>query len=356
MGKKKHILLTIDVEDWFQVENFKRWIPFETWDQHELRVERSVHQLLNLFDSIELKAQSSKPIETNDSADSMNLDLSREVRSQKKEGSSIQSSDNGYELSAMSYEKSHPKVTFFILGWIAERLPNLVREIHTRGHEIASHGYNHNLCNLQSEADLKNELTSSKRLLEDITGSEVFGFRAPNFSINDDSLKIIEGCGYTYDSSYNSFNLHGRYGKISLNGHSKYGIAHKISENFFELPISNLKLGNTISFWLSAISSGRNDKKRFVLPWGGGAYFRFIPSKIFCTGVENILEKSCGYVFYFHPWELDPEQQRLDNVSYFSKFKHYTNIRQTRKKLNMLLSKLSYCQFPTCSEYINSTL
>jgi polysaccharide deacetylase family protein (PEP-CTERM system associated) len=332
------VLITIDVEDWFQVENFKSWIPFDTWDQCELRVERNVHRLLGLFDSIELKPpnlQASKPQAHNYELSAMNFKLNSNGQ---------RTTDNGHTKKVQA--------TFFVLGWLAERLPNLVREIHSRGHEIASHGYNHNLCNQQSHADLKKELTDSKKLLEDITGSRVFGFRAPNFSINNDILKIIEDCGYLYDSSYNSFGLHRRYGKISLNGDSKKGIAHKVSENLFELPISNLTLRNPMSYLLSAMNSKRNDRKLFTLPFGGGGYFRLIPRWFFQHGVQSILKKDGAYVFYMHPWELDAEQPRVDDASHLSKFKHYNNIRQSKKKLKKMANNLSYCQFVTCKEYL----
>jgi polysaccharide deacetylase family protein (PEP-CTERM system associated) len=328
MDKEKYILLTIDVEDWFQVENFKPWIPFETWDQCELRVERNVHQLLDLFDTIKLQPPSLP-------------------------ASQPQADD--YELSAISYELGHnsrPKATFFVLGWIAERLPHLIREIHSRGHEIASHGYNHNLCNQQTHSDLKKDLADSKKLLEDITGSRVFGFRAANFSINDDTLKIVEDCGYIYDSSYNSFDLHGRYGQISLNGHNKNGIAHQISDNFFELPISNLN----IRYELSAMSSKRNDRNRFVLPWGGGAYFRLMPLPVYAIGLKIILKKENAYLFYLHPWELDWAQPKVANASNLSKFKHYTNIRQTEMKLKKLIKNLSHCKYITCSQYLDQNI
>ena len=227
------ILITIDVEDWFQVENFKQYIPFATWPQKELRVEKNVHRLLDLFDSCNQQP---------------------ETRNMKP----------GYELSANSYEESlkkNIKATFFILGWLAKRLPNLVREIQGRGHEVASHGFYHNLCTEESNHRLKQDLTDSKKLLEDIISAPVAGFRAPSFSISNDTLKIIEECDYLYDSSFNSFAMHGRYGKLLLNSYKKKGISYQVSNNFFELPISNLDLG----------------KKDFVLPWGGGAYFRIIP-------------------------------------------------------------------------------
>ena len=147
------ILITVDVEDWFQVENFKTCIPFSSWSSRELRVERNTHRLLDLLDS-----NNGQPT-------------------------------TGHKLS----EKR--RATFFVLGWIAERLPHLVLEIHSRGHEVASHGYYHNLCRQSSYDDLKRDLSDSKKLLEDIVGDRVLGYRAPGFSINDEILKIIEDSG-----------------------------------------------------------------------------------------------------------------------------------------------------------------
>jgi polysaccharide deacetylase family protein (PEP-CTERM system associated) len=320
MNSKKHILLTIDVEDWFQVENFRPWIPFETWDQYELRVEKNTHSLLNLFDSVVLKAQSLK------------LKAENQI-------------ENNYRLSAVRYEKGHPKVTFFMLGWIAERLPHLVREIHSRGHEVASHGYNHNLCSQQSPADLRRELTESKKLLEDITGSQIFGFRAPNFSINEDILKIIEDAGYLYDSSYNSFGFHGRYGRISLNGRRKNGIVHQISDKFFELPISNVHFRYPLS-----------SHKPLVLPWGGGAYFRLIPLSLFSLGLKDILKKESTYLFYIHPWEVDLHQPKIKEISIGFKIRHYLNIGQTQQKLVKLINDFRHCRFTNCCQYVKSLL
>ena len=152
------ILLTIDVEDWFQVENFRHWIPFDSWPSKELRVEKNTHRLLDLFDSF-----------------------------------------NGQQATG-SGQNENLHATFFVLGWLAERLPNLIMEISKRGHEVASHGYNHNLCYKESYGDLKKGLTDSKKLLEDITGQPIFGYRAPNFSIDDNTLKLVRDCGYLYDS------------------------------------------------------------------------------------------------------------------------------------------------------------
>ena len=287
----KRILLTIDVEDWFQVENFKRWIPYNSWDSQELRVEKNTHKLLELFDSIKVGANFSKL----------------------------------------------PKATFFILGWIAERLPHLVREIHDRGHEIASHGFSHALSYNQSKDVLKDDLNKSKSLLEDLIGSSVVGYRAPSFSIDDDVLRVIEESGFLYDSSYNSFSLHDRYGAPSIcsrRNQEKHVV--KISKYFYELPISNLQYG------------------RYILPWGGGGYFRILPFSLFRIGVKYILERSNAYLFYCHPWEFDPGQPRVDDASFLFKFRHYMNLKTALNKLTGIINSFSACEFITCSQYLKN--
>ena len=303
-----NILLTIDVEDWFQVENFKPWIPFSSWPSRELRVEKNTHRILDLFSSL----------------------------------SEQRTTDNG--------QNKKLRATFFVLGWLAERLPALVREIHDRGHEVASHGYNHNLCNELSHEDLKQDLTKSKKLLEDITGEPVLGYRAPNFSISDDTLKIIQDCGYLYDSSYNSFAMHARYGKLNLSSNGIQNIAIEASNlrksaqsadqhaSFYELPISNLEF--------------KIKNSKFIFPWGGGGYFRLIPFPFFIVGVNAVLKKSNGYVFYMHPWEIDPEQPRVNDASASYKFRHYINLRSTPQKISKLIIKLQQHRFISCKQYI----
>ena len=330
------ILLTIDVEDWFQVENFKQYIPFSSWAERELRVEKNTHSLLDLFDSLTVNRSDPRSAISDQGNTGVNRDHGQ------------QTIDN----------RPHPKVcaTFFVLGWLAERLPHLVREIHARGHEVASHGYNHHLCNQQSHKDLRNDLVSSKKLLEDIIGAEVYGYRAPSFSINDEILKIIQESGYLYDSSYNSFGLHGRYGKINIDSNAKNGIAYKIPLPtsgeaalykivkrfyFYEVPISNLQF--TI----------HHSPFNIVFPWGGGGYFRLIPYFLFKRGVESILKKDGAYVFYMHPWEIDPEQPRVHQASPFFKFRHYTNLGGSQLKLSRLIQGLANCYFTTCSQYLN---
>jgi polysaccharide deacetylase family protein (PEP-CTERM system associated) len=281
---KKTILLTFDVEDWFQVENFKDNIPYTTWPSRELRVEKNTGELLNLLD------------------DSLHT----------------------------------VKATFFVLGWIAERCPDLVREIHRRGHEVASHGTDHHLCYTQSPESLYLDLIESKKLLEDIIGSEVSGYRAPSFSITDESLKMVRKAGYLYDSSYNSYEGHGRYGSLSLPKTPKKDLPlYFLSPSFYEIPLSNLRLGSK------------------VIPWGGGGYFRLLPSFMHRAGVRHILRQSGCYTFYMHPWEIDPEQPRVRDAKASFRFRHYVNLKSAKKKLKRFVNDNSEHSFLTCREFIN---
>lgn len=304
------ILLTIDVEDWFQVENFKPWIPFSSWSSHELRVEKNTHRILDLLDSF---------------------------NGPRKTG-------NG--------RGNKPAATFFVLGWIAKRVPHLIREIHARGHEVASHGYYHRLCEEETPANFKKDLTDTKELLEDILGAPVSGYRAPSFSITDEILRTIADCGYLYDSSYNSFAMHGRYGHMDFSQNGRKGIALRFPRNtnpgcegevqapnakhqtFFELPISNMKLGS------------------YILPWGGGAYFRLIPFSLFRMGVQSILEKEAAYLFYIHPWELDPDQPCVTEASIIFNFRHRANLKASQSKLFNFLRAFNHCDFVSCRRYL----
>jgi polysaccharide deacetylase family protein (PEP-CTERM system associated) len=323
----RYFLITIDVEDWFQVENLRSWNPITSWGNRELRVERNVHRLLDIFDSVSLAPLFPK---------------AHPVNPVNPVGPSFSSAPCAvHRAPSLSI-----RATFFVLGWLAERLPHLVREIAARGHEVASHGLSHRMCQPLSDADLRDELTGSKRLLEDITGAEVAGFRAPNFSVDDRVLELIRECGYQYDSSYNSFSLHGRYGKITLNGQPRAGIAYELSDNFFELPVSNLSLSCLPTLGTLA------HLRHFCLPWSGGAYFRLMPLGVFQRGVRAILDRGGAYVFYMHPWEIDPEQPRVGRASPAARFKHYTNLEKTMDKLKGMLEGFADCRFMGCGEYI----
>ena len=274
--------MTFDVEDWFQVENFKEYIPFSSWNDRELRVEKNIHLILDLLDSFSFQ----------------------------------------------------PKATFFILGWIAEKLPGMVREIHKRGHEVASHGTLHHLCTSLSFKELEQDLKSGKTILEDIISHDVYGYRAPSFAINNNILKIIRDAGHVYDSSYNSFAMHGRYGTIDASCKNKKGIAYKISDNFFELPISNLSINKRI------------------FPLGGGGYFRLIPFPLFKLGMNQVLNKDKAFLFYSHPWEFDPYQPKVEQASTGFKFRHYINLNKTQKKFESMIKNFHNSQFATCIDYL----
>jgi polysaccharide deacetylase family protein (PEP-CTERM system associated) len=369
-----YFLLTIDVEDWFQVENFKKYIPFDSWPSYELRVEKNTHRLLDLLDAISVKQtliDNQHLVTSSKQPDFSIHELKSRVQNPASRTEYLKPSnsknlypvkffekDSGAHLTGAINPtntintKNSPKGTFFVLGWLAERLPHLVREIHSRGHEVASHGYYHNICNEQSHEDLKTDLCDSKSLLEDIIGNQVYGYRAPSFAINNDILKIVEDCGYLYDSSYNSFSMHGRYGHLDLSRNGQKGIAIQISsirnpkseirdprsKIFYELPISNLKFAHQ------------------VFPWGGGGYFRLIPSKLFEIGIKCILRQENAYLFYFHPWEIDPKQPRVNQASSFYKFRHYINLNKTHIKLSKLIENFKHCNFITCSQYLNEVM
>lgn len=283
--QNKTILLTFDVEDWFQVENFKEYIPYSTWSSRELRVEKNTIELLDLLDDAPTKVHA----------------------------------------------------TFFVLGWIAERCPELVREIHRRGHEVASHGYEHHLCYNQSQDELLLDLKKSKKLLEDIIGSEVSGYRAPSFSITDETLRVVQEAGYLYDSSYNSFDGHGRYGSLNLSGAEKSKLPiYSLAASFYEIPVSNLRLGNKI------------------IPWGGGGYFRLLPSFLHNAGVRRILAHFGCYTFYMHPWEIDPDQPRVLEAKTQLRFRHYVNLANTKKKLKKFIAQMDKHIFTTCRRFIEN--
>lgn len=312
---EKCILITIDVEDWFQVENFKQWIPFSSWDSLELRVERNVHRLLDLFDEMSTAGPTNPP---------------QDIRLRVTDASPRQAGGQS--------SKNIVRATFFILGWIAQRLHHLVREIHERGHEVASHGFGHELCSGQTQGRLKADLTESKELLENITGAVISGYRAPSFSINDNVLQLIEQSGYQYDSSYNSFRMHGRYGHADFSRYKRAGTTYRISSRFFEIPVSNLEYGIRPS--------------KMVFPWGGGGYFRMIPLPLFLKGVRHILAGQDAYTLYLHPWEIDPDQPKVTQASAGYKFRHYINLSKTYDKLKGLIRGLSNHRFVTCRDYL----
>jgi polysaccharide deacetylase family protein (PEP-CTERM system associated) len=256
--------MSVDVEDWFQVENLKPVIARSTWDSRERRVERNTMRILELLGERRTQA------------------------------------------------------TFFILGWVAERHPGLIRRIADGGHEIASHGYGHDLLYNLTEAEFRADIERGKKLLEDTTGYQIRGYRAPSFSITDWAVDILQEMGFEYDSSVFPTVAHDRYGRLS--GIDAGRPILELRPNFFEVCISCLPLGNR------------------GLPWGGGGYFRMIPYLPWQAGVRRILGTGAPYVFYIHPWEIDPGQPRVEGLSRINRFRHYLNLGRCEDRFRALVS------------------
>lgn len=256
--------MSIDVEDWFHVENLRRVVPRDTWRAQELRVERTMDRMLQLM-------------------------ADREVRA-----------------------------TCFVLGCLAERAPRLVRRIAEAGHEIASHGYGHELVYHLEPTDFRADVQRSKELLEDISGQRIRGYRAPNFSLTDWTMPILRELGFEYDSSFFPTTIrHDRYGKPSWPALTKHPIAKY--DGLIEVSMSCLNLG------------------AHALPWAGGGYFRLIPYPIFKRGVKRILDSGKPYVFYIHPWELDAAQPRPCGLKRSERMRHYLNLEKTEARWTSLL-------------------
>lgn len=261
--------LSIDVEDWFHDENLKSVIASETWGQRRLRVERSTDRVLELVGEAGVRC------------------------------------------------------TWFVLGWVAEQRPRLVERIAAAGHEIASHGYRHELVYTQSPDAFREDVARSKALLEQLAGAPVRGYRAPTFSITDWSIPILQELGFTYDSSFFPTVAHDRYGRLAdVPAHEPIS---ELRAGFHEVALSCLAVG------------------RVQLPWAGGGYFRLIPYPVFRRGVARIRRSGSPYVFYVHPWEFDPSQPRLRGLSPVPRFRHYVGLERVERRFTSLLRDFRWC-------------
>ena len=263
--------LTIDVEDYFQVSAFESEIDRTTWDKYECRVVSNTHQILRLLQERGIKA------------------------------------------------------TFFVLGWVADRFPDLVRDIHSDGHEVASHGYWHRLVYQQTPDEFREDLVRSRDVLEEIVGEPVVSYRAPSFSITKQSLwaiQILAEERFQIDSSIYPV-YHDRYGIPGANPR-----VHAIKTeagDVCEFPVAIHELGP------------------LSLPVSGGGYFRLYPLRwsIHCLSRIN-RRKQQPFVFYIHPWELDPDQPRLPIRSRTARFRHYVNLGTTGRKFGALLDHFKF--------------
>lgn len=325
--------LTIDVEDYFQVHAFSSVINPPDWDNYESRVEGNTYRILEML---------SNPDVSNNSYDS------------NRSSNSI-------------------KATFFILGWIAEKYPKLIREIAEQGHEIASHGYRHELVSNQTPDEFRVDVAKTKKILEDITGEEVVGYRASTYSITRKTLwalKILAEEGYKYDSSIFPVH-HDVYGfpdaprfpfKVCLNGRMANDVQNVRSfadVNSFERANDSTGSNNSNISNVSSGSNGSNDSNasnvlwefpisttrllRQNIPIAGGGYFRLFPYWLVkrLLGHINRTEQR-PFIFYLHPWEFDPGQPKIENAPLKSRARHYLNLDKVEGRFKMLLSDFNF--------------
>jgi polysaccharide deacetylase family protein (PEP-CTERM system associated) len=260
---------TVDVEDYFQVSAFAPYIDHESWDSITPRVERNTHRILELLADKQVQG------------------------------------------------------TFFTLGWIAERFPGLVRDIVAHGHELASHGWSHTKVTNQTAAEFGADVSRTKSLLEDLSGTPVHGYRAASYSINTSNLwalDVLAETGHLYSSSIYPIR-HDHYG---MPGAPRFPYRYN-GTGILEVPIT------TVAF------RGRN------WPMGGGGYFRMFPYGLTKWGMQRVNQREgrpC--VFYTHPWEIDPEQPRPSGLGAKTRFRHYLNLHKTEGRLKQLLNDFSW--------------
>ncbi len=256
--------MSVDVEDYFQVSAFESHIPRAHWDTFDTRVERNVERLLEIL------------------------------------------------------EQHRTHATFFVLGWVAERHPQLVRRIVAGGHELASHGYSHRRASDQTPDEFRADITRARDALEQTCGRAAAGYRAPSFSIGAGNLwafDILREAGHRYSSS------------VYPVRHDHYGMPdaprfpYSPREGLIEIPISTTELFG------------------HRLPVGGGGWFRLLPYEISRRAIARVNRiDRAATVFYLHPWEIDPAQPRVPGLAWKSRFRHYINLRQTEARLHRLLS------------------
>jgi polysaccharide deacetylase family protein (PEP-CTERM system associated) len=254
--------MTVDVEDYFHVTAFAGSLERCRWPSMQSRVERNTMHLLELMDRHQVRA------------------------------------------------------TFFVLGWVAERAPALIRKLHEVGHEIASHGMSHELVYKQTPAVFRSETQHAKALLEDLTGKRVRGYRAATYSITSESLwalDILEDLGFDYDSS------------VFPVRHDLYGIPGASRRPF------NVSSGRLIEVPLTTVELlGQH------FPCAGGGYFRLLPYPVFRSALRRVNAEGIPAVFYMHPWEIDPDQPHI-KAPWRSRFRHYTNLHRTAGRLDRLV-------------------
>jgi len=231
------------------------------------------------------------------------------------------------------FDEAQVKATFFVLGWVAERNQSLIKEIAQRGHEVASHGYSHQLIYNQTPEIFREETIRSKAILEDIVQMPVRGYRAASYSITKESLwalDILAEAGFEYDSSIFPVR-HDRYG-IPDAREDPHQLKTPAGHSLVEFPLSTAKLF------------------KYKLPVAGGGYFRLYPYVFTKAGLRQINRRQQPFIFYLHPWEIDPEQPRID-ASWFSRFRHYNNLAKCEPRLQQLMNDF---KFATVEQVLDS--
>lgn len=305
--------LTIDVEDYFQVHAFSKVIHPSRWETFDCRFEKNIHLILNCLDKKKIK--SSGP----DHESNLNEKIT---------------------------------ATFFILGWLAERYPGIVKEIKIRGHEIASHGFNHQAIFLQTPKAFREDISKSKKILEDLTGCQVSGYRAPTYSITEKTLwalHIIAEEGYKYDSSV--FPIRHDYYGIPLAPRFPFfwdlnGQKPEIYKNHNTAKVKS-DTGLIAEFPISA-----SRVLGYNFPCSGGGYFRIFPYTLIRNRLKAINKSKKPFMFYLHPWELDPGIPVVKNISLLSKFRTYINLSRTQYRFERLLSDFKFSSIQDAG-YIN---
>ena len=267
--------MTVDVEDYFQVSAFEGVVDKKDWDNISLRVGDNTQRLLDLF------------------------------------------------------AKNNVKSTFFTLGWVAKRCPDVIKRIVNEGHELASHGLAHQRATTMSEKELYDDIKQSKDILEDIGGVALKGYRAPSFSINDSNTwayDILKDLGFVYSSSTYPIN------------HDLYGVPewprlkYERENGLIEIPIPTIR------------------KKGVNVGIGGGGYFRLYPYWLSKRRITEFMKaENAPYSFYFHPWEIDAQQPRFENAPWKSKARHYINLSKMEGKVEKLLSDFNWVSM--CDAY-----
>ena len=262
--------MTVDVEDYFHVSAFEQVIDRTSWDGRVSRVERNTRRLLEMMAERQMRA------------------------------------------------------TYFVLGWVAERYPQLVAEIAAAGHEIACHGYSHRLVYNQSPEEFRQETLRAKALLEDQAQCPVRGYRAASYSITARSawaLDVLVDAGFDYDSSIFPVR-HDRYGMPGT-PRFPYRIAAPSGRELVEFPLTTLPLGGA------------------TLPIAGGGYFRLYPYAFSRWGLARVNREGEPFIFYLHPWEIDPGQPRIQ-AGLLSRFRHYNNLGTCEARLGALMDDFSF--------------